>query len=141
MISLEISGVPVPQHRPRCTKNGHVYDDQKLIKEQYRWQLKGQYRNEPLTSPISLDITFHMPIPKGTSSIRKKEMINGMYYHIKRPDIDNLKKLVFDTMNGIIFKDDSQVAEVRARKIYSERPATIINVRSLNLKQEYENNL
>jgi Holliday junction resolvase RusA-like endonuclease len=141
MIIIEINGVPVPQHRPRCTRTGNVYDDQKLVKEQYRWQIKSQFRNEPLTTPIALDIIFHMPIPKGTSSIKKKAMINNVIHHMKKPDCDNLIKFCGDTLNGIVFKDDAQICEIRAKKVYSENPGTTISIKSLSLHQENENNL
>jgi len=65
-----------------------------------------------------------MPIPKGTSKKKRAEMI----YHTKRPDLDNLVKFVKDCMNGIVWHDDSLVAELHAGKLYDENPRTAITV-------------
>lgn len=141
MFTLRIDGDPVSQHRPRFTRLGHAYDDQKVTKEQYRWQIKGQYKDEPLTCPISLELTFCLRIPKSTSKIRKNDMANNRYHHMKKPDLDNLIKFTEDTMNGLIYIDDSQVSEIYARKIYSEHPCTVITIKCLNLNQTNENNI
>ena len=34
------------------------------------------------------------------------------------PDLDNLEKIVFDSMSGVIYHDDSQVVEICTRKQY-----------------------
>lgn len=38
--------------------------------------------------------------------------------HTKRPDIDNLAKLVLDAGNGVLWEDDSQVCHLDVRKVY-----------------------
>lgn len=37
----------------------------------------------------------------------------------KKPDIDNILKIVLDGLNGVAYADDKQVIEVRCRKFYS----------------------
>ncbi len=71
-----------------------------------------------------------MPIPEGTSKVRRLQMLNGKIHHIKRPDASNLVKMYEDCLKGIIFDDDSQVVEFTARKIYSETPKVVIRVGS-----------
>jgi len=39
----------------------------------------------------------------------------------RRKDLDNLVKLVLDALNGEAFADDSQVVEINARKIFSDK--------------------
>lgn len=141
MIHLELYGDPIPLKRPRFKRGKSfvmTYDPQAKEKEHYRWQLRGQFRNNPLKMPISLDITFFMKIPKGTSSIKSKCMISGQIQHVKRPDVDNLTKWVMDLMNGLVFEDDSQVWHLTAKKIYAEHPGTLIKVQPTNLHQEIE---
>lgn len=53
------------------------------------------------------------------------------YYCKSRPDIDNYIKFVMDCLNGIIYKDDSQVVHVEATKIYSTDPQTIIIIKEM----------
>lgn len=145
MIELDLYGDPIPQKRPKFFRRGdHVgcYDDQIKLKQGFQWQMKSLYRGDPLECPLSLQITFFMPIPKSTSKVKKKQMINGVIAHIKRPDLDNLQKFLFDCMNGLIFKDDSQIVAIHARKIYAENPGTFVRIFPLadtNESLVYEN--
>ena len=131
MISVDLFGIPVPQTRPRFfKKKGYmgVYDSQQKLKHGYQWQLKSQYTEAPLTIPLAMDIIFHMPIPNSISSIKKRQMANGIISHIKKPDIDNLQKFLLDCCNKILYEDDSQIVELRAKKIYSNNPGTLVRV-------------
>lgn len=131
MISLDIFGTPIPQKRPRFSRKGastHCYDEQKTLKEGYRWQIRSQFRAQPLLIPLGLDLLFFMPIPASLSSVKKKQMENGLIGHVKKPDLDNLQKFLLDCMNGLVFKDDSQVCEIRAKKIYSSKPGTTVRI-------------
>ena len=69
-----------------------------------------------------------MPIPTSISK-KKKETL---HYVSKRPDIDNLAKAVMDAINQVgIWEDDSQVAHLDIRKIYSEEPRCLITIREV----------
>ena len=125
-----IEGNPIPAARPRVTKNG-TYNPKKKELEALSWEieeqiLKNNYRYLPSSGPISMSITFFMPIPKGNSKKRRNE-IKGKP-HTKRCDLDNLVKFLCDSMNGIIFKDDSQVYCIDATKLWSENPRTQISI-------------
>jgi Holliday junction resolvase RusA-like endonuclease len=50
------------------------------------------------------------------------------YYPCKRPDIDNYVKLVFDAMNGLVWKDDGQVIRLIANKGEADIPGYTITV-------------
>jgi len=39
-------------------------------------------------------------------------------YHTGRPDTDNLAKAVLDSLTGIAWRDDAQVSQLTASKIY-----------------------
>lgn len=145
MITLELFGNPVPQARPRFARRGKFvscYDNQSKLKEGIKWQIKSQFREEPLTVPLALDLIFFMPIPQSLSGIKKRQMANGVVAHTKKPDLDNLQKFVLDCLNGLVFKDDAQISEIRAKKIYSNKPGTTIRLIPLaDAKREllYEN--
>lgn len=138
MIKLDLYGDPVAWQRPQFARRGaklHSYDGQEKLKVGCKWQLKSQFRDQILTAPVSIDLTFYMPIPKSTTSIRKRQMLHGKMYHMKRPDLDNLQKFVLDCLNQIILADDAQVVEIRARKIYSDKPGTLIRILPLTEQQ------
>lgn len=141
MIKFEIDGEPVPWKRPGIlkTKNFNVvYDRQKREKEKVRWQIRGEYKEDPLRGPLRVDIIFRMPIPKSTSKPIRREMLYGLYHHFKKPDIDNLTKFILDCMNELVYADDAQICEYHAAKVYSTHPGTYVKVRpfSRNVKEE-----
>lgn len=145
MITIEIIGKPVPQKRPRFSRRGNkvcTYDDQATIKEQWQWQIKSQFKEKILNIPLSLDIIYFMTIPESVSNIKKRQMAHGVLSHQKKPDLDNLIKFTLDCLNKIVFQDDSQICEIRAKKIYGTNPSTVIRLIPLTDKKRnllYEN--
>jgi len=59
------------------------------------------------------EVTFFIPMPKSWSEKKKAEM--SCKPHQQKPDIDNLLKALLDA----VFKDDSHVYDIRARKVWS----------------------
>lgn len=114
------------------------YDKKAKEKEEYRRQIKEQWRDKALiTTPIALRIIHAMPIPSSSSKIRREQMKEGRIYHLVRPDVTNLNKLAEDTLKGIVISDDSIVVEITGRKFYSTRPSVHIWITQLT-KEELE---
>jgi Holliday junction resolvase RusA-like endonuclease len=135
MLILEIFGDPIPLARPRACKRGNfvtIYDSQQKEKEIVKWQARAQYREEPLQGPLFVELLYGMKIPKQTSKVKYRQMLQGMIVPITKPDIDNLIKFTFDCLKGIVFGDDSQIAELAAKKFYSEKPRTVIRVLTID---------
>jgi Holliday junction resolvase RusA-like endonuclease len=106
-----------------------AYNPRFKEKEFYQWQIKSQWnRVNPIASGVTLDFLFHMPIPVGTSKVKKRQMLSGMIQHTKKPDTTNLVKFAEDTLKKICIEDDSQVTKIIATKIYSETPKTVIKI-------------
>ncbi|WP_460268332.1 RusA family crossover junction endodeoxyribonuclease [Clostridium sp. CTA-17] len=38
----------------------------------------------------------------------------------KKPDVDNIAKIILDSLNGVAYKDDSQIVDLRIIKSYTE---------------------
>ena len=67
---------------------------------------------EPIAGGVVLEIEFHLPRPK---SLPKR-----VVHHTKKPDVDKLSRLIGDSLTGIVFHDDSNVVELRAKKVYAK---------------------
>jgi Holliday junction resolvase RusA-like endonuclease len=39
---------------------------------------------------------------------------------MKKPDCDNIVKIILDALNGVAYTDDKQVVDVRCRKCYAK---------------------
>jgi len=98
------------------------------------WEAKNQItpelqRSLPLTGPIRLRVCFMMPTTKGWPKYKIEWINNGLLIpHVKTPDLDNLIKWVKDCLNGWLWKDDSQVYQIEAYKIYSLEATTSIEI-------------
>ena len=103
---------PQAKGRPKFGK-GFTYTPKKTreYEAQVRELAKGQYWHQPLEGAIKIHIDFIMPRPKS--------LPRATDWHIKRPDCDNLQKAIFDALNGICWEDDSQLCDIRARKMYT----------------------
>jgi len=85
-------------------------------------------KHVPLTGPIKLELTFIFPRPKG-KIWKKKPMPREP--HVVRPDRTNLVKAVEDSLNGIAWRDDSQVYTGNAEKYIAgagDQPGIIIHI-------------
>ena len=47
---------------------------------------------------------------------------------IKKPDIDNIAKIILDALNQLAFKDDNQIVKLDIEKIYSEEEKVYIKI-------------
>ena len=65
-------------------------------------------------------------------SENKIKLIIEFYVIKKNLDIDNLLKLMIDSMNNIIYDDDRQVYELHVRKIICKENKTTVKVLEIN---------
>lgn len=137
MILITMHTIPVAQKQTRIC-HGHFYDPSKKEKEALQWQLKAYAPTNPLRGPVEVFYSFYMPIPKGTSSMKKRQMIMGMLHHIKKPDVDNLAYILTNSLKGIIIEDDSQIVKIHMEKLYAEEPKIVIKVNDLLVLKEEE---
>lgn len=132
MIKLTIMGKPHPKERPRFARMGgfvktytpqKTLDAEKAIAEQFK---KEYPEHEPLECALKITIIAYMPIAKSTPKKKTELMVNNEIKMISKPDCDNLSKTVKDALNGIAYKDDSQIVEEHVYKFYSLEPKTEI---------------
>ena len=115
---LYIKARPYPAPRPRVTRRG-TYNKKEYsdFKDVVRLAYVAKHEGYPTTEPIAMKIDFFYQIPKSWS--KKKKAAVG--WHTSKPDVDNIVKSILDALNGVAFKDDSQVCFVQARKQYASQ--------------------
>ena len=67
-------------------------------------------------------------IPKSSSKKKHKLMLFKVFRPTKKPDVDNLAKVILDSINDIAYKDDVQVVDLQVRKFYSENPRVVVTI-------------
>ncbi len=119
-IEFTISGEPVAQGRPRFSNAGgfvKAYDPAKSRngKQHVRYAANHAMEGEePLAGPLHMRAEFGIMMPK---SMARKRNPRPRQYRVKKPDLDNLIKLVKDGCSGVVYLDDNTVVMVTARKI------------------------
>lgn len=106
--------------RPRICR-GHAFtpkdtvEYENLVRECYKQQ-DGRY----LEGSIKALIIAYYKIPKSYSKKRVQVIKDGLEKPTKKPDADNIGKIILDSLNGIAYKDDAYVADFRVIKEYTE---------------------
>lgn len=108
--------------RPRfSTKTGRAFTPGDTIS--YENWIKCCYKEQDgryLETPIEATVFAYYKIPKSYSKKRIQSILEGREYPTKKPDADNIAKIVLDSLNGIAFKDDSQVIKLTVIKRWTE---------------------
>lgn len=121
---FEVLGKPQGKGRPRfSTVNGHAIAYTPAATKDYENAIRTVYQSqcgEKFDGPVSVVITADFDIPKSTKASDKEAMLKGWISPTKKPDADNIAKIVLDALNGIAYNDDAQVVELTVRKRYSE---------------------
>jgi len=125
-----VPGNPVGKARARvCVNRGKVraYTPDKTARFEnlVRMAFTGKYPDHvPLEGPVCLDVVAYFEPPKSMKFTIPAERTP----HIKRPDADNIYKAVADGLNGVAFRDDSQVSSAVCLKSYSYTPRTVVSI-------------
>jgi Holliday junction resolvase RusA-like endonuclease len=126
-----VFGEPIAKGRPRFSVSGgfaRTFTPKKtrIAEDNFRAQAI-QYRPPaPIETALSVDIKVYRSIPMSWSIKKRMAAISGELRPISRPDIDNYVKLVLDALNGIFWRDDTQIVQLIAEKYYSPDPQTEI---------------
>jgi Holliday junction resolvase RusA-like endonuclease len=129
---FEVPGEPRGKGRPRFS-SGHAYTDNET--RSYEKKIMAYYRQQlsdfrwPDSAYISVEVTAVYPIPKSATKASLAAIQAGRILPKMKPDIDNVLKIVLDSLNGIAYKDDSQVVMVSGRKVYGHEPKLIIEMK------------
>lgn len=133
MIEFTVLGEPVSQGRPRATTiNGRarMYDpDKSRDYKNYLRLVASEYAPKtPLEGPLIVRMDVYRPIPKSFSKKKMDKAEAGEIRPITKPDGSNYLKGIEDALNGLIWKDDSQIIEATIGKWYSQKPRIKIQI-------------
>ncbi len=55
-------------------------------------------------------------------------MLNRIIKPAKKPDCDNIMKIICDALNGFAYKDDAQIVLAQIGKEYAEDGRTVVKI-------------
>lgn len=79
-------------------------------------QQKGNY----LEGSIRARIIAYYKVPKSYTKKRVQAIREGLEQPQKKPDADNIAKIILDSLNKIAYEDDSQITELTIIKRFTE---------------------
>lgn len=131
-VVIELPGIPQGKgrHRTRVvkTKDGRVFASQYPDPETQSYEAMLRFAGEqamksrpPLQGALVVVVWAEMPIPGSWSDRKKREARDGIMRPEVKPDWDNYGK-VLDALNGIVWRDDSQICSGTVEKFYSDTP-------------------
>ena len=135
-IKFSVPGQPFGKQRPKFSRTGvyvKTYTTDKtvsyenLVKLMYQQAAKGKMFSEE--EALDVRIIAYYEIPKSISKKKRKAMLEHRLRPTKKPDWDNIGKIVCDSLNKVAYHDDSAVVDAQVRKFYSENPRVDVTIR------------
>lgn len=146
-INFIIKGPPVGKARPRVTrtvtytpKKTSQYED--LVRYAATRNFTGFFEKG---TPLDVKIIAYFEVPKSYSKKRRINCLAGLELPTKKPDIDNVAKIVMDGMNPKtrrnkqlhkmvkvmrgVYQDDQQVTFLTVKKRYAEHARVEVRVK------------
>lgn len=133
-----VNGMPQGKSRARTVRNKytgkvHSYTPEKTqsYEDLIRWSFKeagGEYMGE---KTLRVDIAAYFPIPQSFSKTKRQQAFTGALKPTKKPDCDNIIKVVLDALNGVAYHDDKQITGVSCIKFYADTGFLSIQIQEL----------
>lgn len=138
-IRFSIPGQPTGKQRPRVVHNGsfsqaftpkETVSYENLVRVMYREAAKGKrFADEDM---LDVRVIAYYSIPKSTSKKKRKMMLEHKIRPGKKPDWDNIGKIICDSLNTVAYRDDSSIVDAQVRKFYSENPRVDVTIRRID---------
>lgn len=133
--SFEIPERAIGKQRPRYSSKTHrMYTPiaTRSFEDKVKWAFTSKYNiaTELSTRPFKAKITAIFKPAESLSKKKQQELIDSQDF-TKKPDADNIAKIILDSLNGLAYKDDSQVSALLVLKDYGEENKIIIELEEL----------
>ena len=144
-VHFKVYGKAKGKERPRFnSKRGITYTPKNTIN--YESEIKGAYievskgRNLFGDKSVLMVVVEHKSIPKNITKAKLNLIMRDELFPTTKPDYDNVAKVVSDALNGIAFKDDSQVVAF-SDKVYTKSDMPYIEVFLIERTRHYKKDL
>ena len=132
MINFFIPGKPTGKGRPRVCRNvtytpKETRDYENLVRQCY---IAKYADKQPISAktPLKVSIIANYPITQSMPKKQVKIIENGGAFTVrptKKPDADNISKIVLDALNGLAYYDDNQVVTLHIDKCYAKEESQV----------------
>lgn len=134
MLAFTIPGAPQGKARARTCRNGHTYTPdgtvlyENLVKTEFLQQCGRGQRITGDRPALHMEIVAVYPVPASYSKRNRVAALSGDMLPAKKPDADNIAKIIADALNGLAYDDDAQITDLSVMKRYGEEPEVRVKV-------------
>lgn len=139
-VQITVPGEPKGKERPRYSgKSGTIYTPNATL--QYEKMVATAFKAEchgfkfPEGEPLDMRILAYLPVPQSDDAATRLKKLSGEIRPTKKPDWDNIGKIIADALNGVAYHDDAQVVDAQTRKFYSDNPRVEIIIQNIQKGQ------
>lgn len=130
---ITIPGKPVGKARPRFRGAGFkVITYTPPATKKYEKEVARIYKQSAgvlyAEIPLRVRILAKFPIPESWSKKNKEKALKCEIKPNKKPDLDNIAKIILDGLNGVAYTDDKQVTSLEIEKVYSDTPCVVVYI-------------
>lgn len=133
-----ILGEPSGKGRPRFSMvAGHVSARTPKETVLYENLVRTEYRRQtndlkfPDGAALRMEVIAYYTIPASCSKKEYARKISGEVLPIKKPDADNVMKVIADSLNKIAYRDDSQIVVAIVKKFYAAQPRVEVRIQTI----------
>lgn len=136
IVKFTVHGEPKGKGRPRfmpntgravTPKDTVVYEN--LVRMEYMAQCKDfRFADNAM---LDMRIAAYYGIPKSQTKRNKELMKKQLLRPIKKPDMDNVVKIIADSLNQVAYRDDTQIVDCQCRKFYSDNPRVEVIIKEV----------
>jgi len=132
-VEFTIPGKAKAKGRPRMTRRGRVFTPQDTIDyENYIRVCYQQERGEVfLEGPLCAQVIVYHKIPKAMPKYKQVKALDGTMLPTMKPDLDNVAKVVLDSLNNVAYSDDSQIVILHVERHYALKPKVVVMLEEL----------
>lgn len=133
-IRFTIPGSPMGKGRVRISKGGFCFTPENTMNYENLVKVtcidKCQQRQANYAGQVAVVITAFYPFPASYTK-KKQEQIRGGARPVKKPDLDNIAKIILDALNHVAWQDDKQVVCMVLTKKYAVVPCVSVGIHYL----------
>lgn len=134
-IEFVIAGMPKPKSNQKVIAkrpdgSWKVMNDTstRAAENDFAGQSAAHAPRTPWECPLRLEVMYVFPVPWSWPDWQKIAGLKGEYRHVSAPDLENCSKLIKDAMQGLFYKNDSQVCEESVKKRYGMEEETRVRL-------------
>lgn len=133
-IRFTIPGPPMGKGRVRISKGGFCFTPETTMNYENLVKVtcieKCDQRQPNYGGQVAVDITAYYPIPSSCTKKKQVQIRHGAR-PTKKPDLDNIAKIILDALNHVAWQDDKQVVCMVLTKKYADLPCVSVGIHYL----------